>query len=708
MIAAVSAGFGTAWGPAVLAACLAVAAIAGLLSWRRGRIREPRVRAAVVALRVVLLVLLGLAIADPTISRDVRSRPRLAVVWDDGAVLDVADAPGGVPRRDALARAVAGADLGDHFELAAPDPESPVDATLFVTDGQAAAKRFASLDGRVAALVPARDPAVPDLSIVEVAAPPTAVPGAWVSVDVTLRSRGARGLRAVVTLSDESRVLSSAASAAASDDELTTVTLSGALQGPGWQRLVVEAAPVTGEAETSDNRFEVWVDVEERRREVLFLESQPTWEGKFVRRALEDDPSFHVDYVARVSKAAELAQPSAEVPEGAPVPAPKVSTIRAALADAARLDRYDAVVLGPLDASELGAADVERLASFVSSRGGGLVVLGGNAYAGSILSSRGLLADLLPAAVPASSFGPKERASAEPKTTVRLRPATGAERTPAFAALGTEPERALEQLRPLGDDYLRLGALKPGATALAIDGAARSDPKPVLLAAQPFGAGRVTLVAPSDTWRLAVGAPDELASAAARIWTGLVAWSAAGAEDPITVRVASARVAAGEPVRAELVVRTPTFEPVAATSVAARCERTGVPDEAPFGVAFAAAPAAPGVYVASVAPPAPGTWTITAESGGRSVAATVEAVAPDADRSRPDPVRSARFADAVRARGGSVVSSDRASEVVDALGAPEPGRRSVISHPARSPWWGLAALLVFCAEIFVRRRFGVD
>src|SRR6185369_5757615 len=103
---------------------------------------------------------------------------------------------------------------------------------------------------------------------------------------------------------------------------------------------------------------------------------------------------------------------------------------------------------------------------------------------------------------------------------------------------------------------------------------ATSAAKPVLVAAQPYGAGRVVLVAPSDTWRLAVGAPDVDTATSARFWTGLVAWASAGATTPVSARFDAPRVSTRAPIRAELVVRSGAFEPVRAARIAARCERT--------------------------------------------------------------------------------------------------------------------------------------
>lgn len=713
MTLAASVGFASSWGAPIAGGAVALAVAIGAIYWVRSGIRERWVRASVVALRTAFVLIVGLLLADPIVTGDARPRPVVAVVWDETASLDVADSTGQTKRRDALARALDAAALGGAYDLVDAEPGRDANATLVITDGLGDPTLLDSLRGRVVAVVPARDAEVPDVAVVRVGAPSRGVTGAPLQIDVTIRSLGAAGRRAIVTISDASHVLNSAAHEVASADDVTTLGMTVSVEGDGWQRLVVEVAGVTGEQETANNRFETWIDLRQPERRVLFLESQPSWEGKFVRRALEEDPTYRVDYVARVSRAAELAQPTtggdpASPKESAPQGA---SSVRGAVADAARLDRYDAIVVGPLDASELGDADIARLSAFVSARGGGLVVLGGNSYAGSILSTRGALADLLPAPIPSSSLG-AARGTRDGDGTVLLRPAAGMDAHPAFAALGAEPIKALERLQRLGSDFLRLGPVKPGAVVLAEDGSARGESKPPLVVAQPYGAGRVVLVAPQDTWKLAVGAPADEVEASAGFWTGLVAWTAGGAERPVSLRAVVARAPSGRPLRADLAVRTPSFEPVRSTTVSARCELV-TPDRpdakaTPVDVAFVPSPDSPGLYQAWFSPSEPGSWVLTADVNGEAAEAAFQVVDASSDRTRPDPIRASTFAAAVAARGGSVVRSDQPEAISAALGQLGSDGAPSSIRPARSLALAFLLPLLFCAEIFLRQWFGVD
>ena len=108
----------------------------------------------------------------------------------------------------------------------------------------------------------------------------------------------------VVTLSDGARVARSVSRDIAGPDETFTLALGAILQSAGWQKVTVEAAGVTGEVSLADNRLERWIELEPGQRRVLFVESAPSWEGKFVRRALEKDQTIRVYYATSVSRAA--------------------------------------------------------------------------------------------------------------------------------------------------------------------------------------------------------------------------------------------------------------------------------------------------------------------------------------------------------------------------------------------------------------------
>ncbi len=705
-------------------ASMILAAVAAYVAWRRTAIRDTRALFGIAALRGVFVLLACLLLSDPAITRTVTSLPVLTVVRDSTATLDTADEPGGRTRRDALDHALAEArasGLSARFDVVDGPVDGDPNASLLLTDESADPAIVSTAGGRVFALEPLRDPAIPDLSIVGVRAPHVMVAGAPAEIDVVTRARGARGRSMVVTASDSGRMLGSVTRDVDTDDSVQTTAIVVTPQSVGWQRLAVEVAGLTGEVSLGDNRSGVWAEVRPADRRVLFIEGEPTWEGKFVRRALEADSGVTVDYVAQISKTAVIAQPEASATPASPsasTPKGGWADLHAALA-ADRLFGYDALILGALDSDALTAAEVERIRTFVDRRGGSLVVLGSNGYSGSVLSGRGALQELLPATIPAASLGRRE-APASPSSGVVaggvvLAPAEGMDRHPIFAALGDAPAKTLAGLQHLGDGYLKLGPLKPGAVAVAVDASAKTEEKPPLVVAQDYGLGRVVLVAPADTWRLAVGAPSESADASSRLWSALVAWASSGAEPPVFISASSPVARVDAATRIELVVRSKDFTPVAATRVTARAELETPDNTADAGATamldFLPDPATPGVFVASPRLEQPGTWKFVAETdAGEAVACRlqVEPASASSERGAPDPIRAERFAAAIAAHGGKVFRTNEIAQLIDALGSPEPRTHVVTSRPARTPWWALVLPLLFAAEIFARRWYAAE
>lgn len=729
MALVVSAGGPLGW--ALLATAPVAALAAAWWAWRVTDVRDARARASIATLRGLFVLLAMAILADPAVTRTVERLPLLAVRWAGGTRLDARDAPGGTTRRESLATTLDranGLGLDRRFEIVdadAGDSGDQAPSATLVLSADTAPSGIARLDGRVVAVTPPRDPSVPDISILSVQLPARAASGSPIEAVATVRARGAVGRNVIVTVSDGTRVARSASRDVAGDDETFTVALGATLQSVGWQKVTVEAAGLTGEVSLADNRLDRWIELEPAVRTVLFVESAPSWEGKFVRRALEKDATMRVDYATTVSREAvvevrtaegkagertaggKAAEPKPSAPAGGP------ASLQAVLGDEKRLFGYDAIVLGPLDAAVLTESDAARLVRFVDARGGGLIVLGGNAYAGSVLSSRGALSRLIPAEIPARSLNREEGKSPEADASVLLTPAEGFAGNPAFAALGDDPSAVLGKLQKLGNAYLRVGTLAPGAEAIAVDGASAN--RAPLIVAHRYGDGRVMLVASPDTWKLSVGASAELEDVSAKFWTGLVGWAAAGARDRTRVWAEPTAVTRDEPARLILEARAADWTPLKAAGIEARAEleSSGVTGTdiatGPVDVRFVADVADPGRFVATVALPASGTWVVTADVDGRERAiGRVEVLAAGDSTARPDPSAESAVEEALKAAGGALIRDGNAEALIAALGTPPSAAVTETSRPARGIWWAFALPILFAAEAFLRRRSGAD
>ncbi len=98
------------------------------------------------------------------------------------------------------------------------------------------------------------------------------------------------------------------------------------------------------------------MEVDGRRRAVLYVEGEPRWEYKFIRRAVESDRALRLASAVRATPNRYYRQgltSGAELEEGFPT-------------SAAELFKYDAIILGSLEAAALSTEQNQWLKEFVS------------------------------------------------------------------------------------------------------------------------------------------------------------------------------------------------------------------------------------------------------------------------------------------------------------------------------------------------------
>jgi hypothetical protein len=165
--------------------------------------------------------------------------------------------------------------------------------------------------------------------------------------------------RTGVVTSTEVRVLDGTAIVGSATHAWTTGE-TASIEVPWWpidagvRKLRVEVTPFDGEAVTIDNAIDLGVTVNEFQARVLAFDARPSWNSTFVRRALEDDARFNVEYRSRLAPALSAGTPGGTL-------------------DARALEASPVVVVGGPDA--LTANDVALLERYVRTRGGSLVLL---------------------------------------------------------------------------------------------------------------------------------------------------------------------------------------------------------------------------------------------------------------------------------------------------------------------------------------------
>ncbi|MBV9959528.1 MAG: hypothetical protein JO360_13975 [Acidobacteria bacterium] len=719
---------------AVFVALVALIAFALTRYWRSLSGHTLRTRLALVTLRAVSLLLVASALAGVRVEYDSQNSTRVLIYRGDAR-----------DNREAVRQLTASL-KAKNLEAVETEGQGSYLAAILLTDGalRAADARDAVEGAHAAAggstvyvLAASQTDATPSVALESVSVVNRVTRGVPFVVRCQLHARGMRGRATLLKLSDEAQVRASAEARWTSDDERQSVTLEVVPKTAGWINYTARAeAAASEDASTLTRPFTVYA--EERRQRVLFFEGEPTWEAKFVRRALEESELFTVDYFAQVSRAAMVgAKENAGENTAAEESAPKKdeaasgspeAKLHAALASAARLNAYDCIIVGATPDALLSGPEAARISEWVERRGGGLVVLGGNSFAGSIVAPKGKLTRLLPIEIDASSFRtdsdmPSQGAPVEAEKT-----RGGSALTPTAAGAGAALSGYLNALQgqertsPLSGQGLRLKALRAGASVLAVAGApgadGTSEAGAPLIAATRAGAGRTLVFAPSDSWRIRTSASGEEAGqggAFAALWEGLALWAASGAHAPVEIALGEISPAAGSDATAEIRVLNESYAPLKIEKLSARLQPLiETTDEAqtaePSSIELAFAPDAndPSIWRAHFIAPQPARFNLQIKYTAGGISGTAEkyfaTVAPTALEAGAafDTLRRA-----ARETGGELFAASDAEALTRKLDAQPHTRQTIRRTWDARTFWPLALiipLLLSCEWLIQRIR----
>ena len=448
---------------------------------------------------------------------------------------------------------------------------------------------------------------------------------------------------------------------------------------------------------TSNNRRSFPIELIDRPIRVLYVEGYPRWEYRYLVTMLKREASIQSS-VMLLSADREFAQegdlPITRLPQ-----------------TAEEFEPYDVIVVGDVPAGYFSAEQITLMRDQVSSRGTGLLWIGGSrdtpvSYDGTPL------ADLLPMRRPVSVTATSLPRTASPAP---LAQSLGVmQLIDADAPAGAEPTwpASLAPLQWTQD----LGELKQAAEVLATARGDTDDTPPPLIARLRYGAGQAAYVATDDTWRWRYGRGELYHE---QFWMQMVRMLARTRLQAATGRVrlaASARrLSVDQPLVVELVVDDPAVLARDLPRVTVSVRQEGSDDEldrvdlviAPeAGSTDPAAPGAPGTpgvpaaearrrtYRGTWRPREPGTFTLSVRDPAwddRPVTASVEVLAPDDElrQTLPDHERLAALATAT---GGQVVPLDQLTMLESLV----PNRARKTPDDQREPLWNsyLALALV--------------
>lgn len=382
--------------------------------------------------------------------------------------------------------------IGDSLaQLARDTANLPVGGVLLVSDG---ADNQGAIAPEVLSAIRARRVPVHtlglgrtsmerDVEVEDLRVAPRTFANAKLSAAVRVRQVGFAGKAARLTLKLDGKVVANRELVLPADgrpliEEVTFPAGDAAAK-------VIEAGiePVEGEQNLGNNLRRQLINVDPHRPRILYVEGEPRWEMKFIRRAMEEEQTIELVSMLRTTQNKIYRQgvrDGLELEDGFPL-RPK------------DLFEYSGLVIGTVEANWFTPAQLTLIKRFVDERGGGLLMLGGRAGLGDGGYASSPLESLLPVALRAggSSFA---RNPAKVSLTAR-----GEENLITRLLDDPEANRKLWGELPEVADVQRVGDVRPGAAVLLEAGS--GDRRSPLLATQRYGHGRAAVFATGGSWR---------------------------------------------------------------------------------------------------------------------------------------------------------------------------------------------------------------
>jgi len=414
-----------------------------------------------------------------------------------------------------------------------------------------------------------------------------------VRATVSVRQRGYAGQKTMLTAKDGDKLLTAKEVTFGPDGVVQEETLFFKAGEAGVRRVTFSLASLAGEESTANNAQDRLVSVSGTRRRILYVEGEPRWEYKFIRRAAEDDKELQIVAMLRTTEnkiyRQGIGDPS-ELAEGFPNKAED-------------LFGYDGIIIGSVEAGYFSPRQQELLREYVDVRGGGLLFLGGRFS----LSDGGWgvasVNELLPTFLP-SGKGTFHRDPAFASLT-----AAGADST--VTRLVDDPAKNVERWKtlPYLMDYQDAGNPKPGATVLAEMTVGHT--RLPLLVTQSYGRGRTAIMATSGSWRWqmssALGDPTH-----DLFWQQLLRWVVADSPGRVVATMPVTRLMDDGHVKLTATVRDKEYVPAPDAQVAVHVLG---PEGGSATVELTPVPSAPGTFAAEWTVDKPGSYVAEVTAG---------------------------------------------------------------------------------------------
>jgi len=331
-----------------------------------------------------------------------------------------------------------------------------------------------------------------DIEVTDVQLPVRSLAKSRLQAVVTFHQHGFRGDKVRLAIRESGKVLASRDVVLKGDGAAQTEAVLFNAGEAGVKNLEFAIDPMQEEDNKSNNSLTRVLNVDNSKPRVLYMEGEPTWDFKFLRRAVEDDKNIALFTIVRTTQNKIYTQVPDDSAEFLKVSFPtKVED----------LFSFQGLILGSVEANYFTTAQQDLIQQFVDRRGGGLLFLGGrNALADGGYDKQPF-SDLLPVRLPdhKNTF---HREPATPQLTSSGRDSliTRIEETP-------DANAARWKKLPYLMNFQEAGQPKPGAVVLA-EMSASGHTLPLLIT-QKYGRGRTAVFATGGDWRWQMLQPVE-------------------------------------------------------------------------------------------------------------------------------------------------------------------------------------------------------
>jgi uncharacterized membrane protein len=405
-------------------------------------------------------------------------------------------------------------------ELVADQAPNKVDSVIIFSDGaenkglEGIPESFSQdIDFKINTVFASGDGRLTDLWIDNIKSTDVAFIRYPFHIEVTVKSLGFGGMSLPVTLKEGERVISIKDVLIDSTSGQGVVNFSVTPNSLGRQVYTVSMPRVEGDFIQENNQLSFVFDVIINKIRVLHISGSPSWDVRFLRKALKRNPNIDLVSFFILREATDLVFASQDDLSLIPFPATEIF--------GKELDSFDVVIFQNFDFRPYGifGTQLENLKNYVVRDGGGFLVIGGDRSFNSIDYESSAIADILPVKLGYSSVG--ENSSSDDREFLTALTEIGI-RHPILRIIPNEYDNEKNWMQLPGLEGLNsVRELKSRATPLLTTQG--GDP---LLVIEQLNAGKVATFLSDSSWKWGfMGASEGNISAYyERFWNRLLLW----------------------------------------------------------------------------------------------------------------------------------------------------------------------------------------